>query len=157
MDKENVREPRTPAPALEGEAGVRDAGGERADGFTPEWLVVHCLGFGACWGWVHVAFSSGVLWGSASELLGIQAWMANVFANGAAMIVFGAVALRMSPLGGSRPFVLAMLCLVVPGTGARGVGRGFDGAVVMAARWRRAWARQIPLLWAEAYTAIPRL
>ncbi len=157
MDKENVREPRTPAPALEGEAGVRDAGGERADGFTPEWLVVHCLGFGACWGWVHVAFFSGVLWGSASELLGIQAWMANVFANGAAMIVFGAVALRMSPLGGSRPFVLAMLCLVVLGTaGLAASGAGFDGAVVMAgAVASGVGSAGILLLWAEAYTAIP--
>lgn len=157
MDKENVRGPRTLAPALESEAGVRDADSERAARFTPEWLVVHCLGFGACWGWVHVAFFSGVLWGSASELLGIQAWMTNVFANGAAMIVFGAVALRMSPLGGSRLFVLAMLCLVVLGTaGLATSGAGFDGAVVMAgAVASGVGSAGILLLWAEAYTAIP--
>lgn len=24
--------------------------------YSTEWMLLHCLGFGTCWGWVHVAF-----------------------------------------------------------------------------------------------------
>ncbi len=27
-----------------------------------KWLLLHCLGFGSCWGWVHVSFFSSTLW-----------------------------------------------------------------------------------------------
>lgn len=36
------------------------AAGRQARVTLGDWLVLHCLGFGACWGWVHVAFFSAV-------------------------------------------------------------------------------------------------
>ena len=67
--------------------------------YSFEWLLTHCLGFGACWGWVHVAFFSSVLWGNAGEALSLQAWLVNVFANGCTMIALGCLSLKYSPLG----------------------------------------------------------
>lgn len=40
--------------------------------YSTEWMLLHCLGFGTCWGWVHVAFFSTVLGGVIPESLSLD-------------------------------------------------------------------------------------
>ena len=40
--------------------------------YSTEWMLLHCLGFGTCWGWVHVAFFSTVLGGVIPESLSLS-------------------------------------------------------------------------------------
>ena len=128
--------------------------------YSFEWLLTHCLGFGACWGWVHVAFFSSVLWGSAGEALSLQAWLVNVFANGCAMIALGCLSLKYSPLGKSRVLKAALVVLTVAGTMGlifgqfAGAGNAFVYAGAVASGIGTAG---LLLLWAESYRSIPPL
>lgn len=66
-----------------------DPSGMASKGNHGKWLAMHCLGFGACWGWVHIAFFSTIFWENTAEPLSMIAWLVNVFANGCAMVALG--------------------------------------------------------------------
>lgn len=124
--------------------------------YSADWLALHCLGFGSCWGWVHVAFFSTVLWGGASEELSLTAWLVNVFANGCAMIAFGCLAARRSPLGSRRGFAVALAALTVAGTVGLSLGQALSDAWVYAAAVSSGVGTAgLLLVWAEAYRGIP--
>ena len=124
--------------------------------YSAEWLVLHCLGFGACWGWVHVAFFSTVLWGDAGEALSLSAWLINVLTNGCAMVAFGCLSLRFAPLGRIR--ALGAILVVFTAAGTLGLALGCsssDMLVYIASVASGVGTAGLLLLWAEAYRSIP--
>lgn len=137
------------------EKGNRDTHGI-GEGFSFDWLVAHCLGFGMCWGWVHIAFFSTAFWGSGGENLGLNAWLLNVAANGMAMVFLGSVLLRHSPLHTHRFVIALLVTLTLVGTlclsAARTDNAGFVYAGAVASGVGTAG---MLLLWSEAYATIP--
>lgn len=124
--------------------------------YSAEWLVLHCLGFGACWGWVHVAFFSTVLWRDAGEALSLSAWLINVLTNGCAMVAFGCLSLRFAPLGRIR--ALGAILVVFTAAGTLGLALGCsssDMLVYIASVASGVGTAGLLLLWAEAYRSIP--
>ena len=80
-----------------------DPSGMTPKGNCGRWLAMHCLGFGACWGWVHIAFFSTIFWENTAEPLSMIAWLVNVFANGCAMVALGVFsAVRGPPKASTR-------------------------------------------------------
>lgn len=121
-----------------------------------DWLVLHSLGFGACWGWVHIAFFSTVLWGNASEELSLAAWLVNVFANACAMIGLGCLSVRRAPLGSWRGITPVLVVLTALGTLGLALGQSsLEPWVVVAAASSGVGTAGLLLLWAEAYRNIP--
>ena len=120
------------------------------------WGIAHCIGFGACWGWVHIAFFSTVFWGSGSEILGLNAWLLNVASNGIAMILFGLFMLRRKPLHTHKRGVIAIVALTVVGTLMLSSARinnelsAYGGAIASGVG-----TAGLLLLWAESYSVIP--
>lgn len=123
-----------------------------------DWLILHCLGFGACWGWVHVAFFSTVLWGDSGELLSLSAWLLNAFSNGCAMIALGFASLRFAPLSARRGLIAALVILTALGTFGLSFGQAAGNGIVYAGSIASGVGTAgILLLWAEAYRSIPPL
>ena len=120
-----------------------------------DWLVLHCLGFGACWGWVHVAFFSTVLWGAEGETLSLTAWLVNAFSNGCAMVGLGFLSLRLAPLSERRGLVAALAVLTAAGTVGLSFGQASGDTLVLAGSIASGVGTAgILLLWAEAYRSI---
>lgn len=125
--------------------------------FSPDfhWLALHCLGFGACWGWVHVAFFSPVLWGQTDEALSLAAWLVNVCVNGLAMVGLGLLSLRMAPLSKRFWLVVALVALTAGGTIGISFGQAAgEGVVFVGSATSGIGTAGILLLWAEAYRSI---
>lgn len=120
-----------------------------------DWLILHCLGFGACWGWVHIAFFSTVLWGDSGEILSLSAWLVNAFANGCAMIALGFLSLRIAPLTQRRWLVASLVALTIAGTFGLSFGQAAGNGLVYAGSITSGVGTAgILLLWAEAYRDI---
>ena len=120
-----------------------------------DWLVLHCLGFGACWGWVHVAFFSAVFWTGSGEEFSLTAWLVNVLANGCAMVVFGCLSVRCAPLGARRGLVVALVALTVVGTVGLAWGSALSDAwVYLSSAFSGVGTAGLLLLWAEEYRGI---
>lgn len=120
-----------------------------------DWFIAHCLGFGMCWGWVHVAFFSTVFWGGGGEHLGLNAWLLNVAANGLAMIVLGFVFVRHSPLHTKRIPVIILVVLTIAGTFGLSAARvNNEGFVYFGAVASGVGTAGLLLLWAETYATI---
>ncbi len=120
-----------------------------------DWLFLHCLGFGACWGWVHIAFFSTVLWGAAGEVLSLEAWLVNAFANGCAMVGLGFLSLRLAPLSARNSLVAALVLLTAAGTIGLSFGQALGTPFVYAGSIASGIGTAgILLLWAEAYRSI---
>lgn len=123
--------------------------------FSGEWLLLHCLGFGTCWGWVHVAFSSTVLCGVMPESLSLSIWILNVLSNGLAMVMLG----LFSAFRTSRTFrglepLFAVLTVI--GTIGFLFGQSLSVMWVYAAAVLSGFGTAgLMLLWAEAYRDIP--
>lgn len=120
-----------------------------------DWIFLHCLGFGACWGWVHIAFFSGVLWGTGGEGLSLSAWLVNAFSNGCAMVALGFLSLKLAPLTARKGLVAALVIFTALGT------LGLSFGQIMGDSWVYAGSigsgvgtAGILLLWAEAYRSI---
>lgn len=123
--------------------------------FSSEWLLLHCLGFGTCWGWVHVAFFSTVLCGVMSESLSLSIWILNVLSNGLAMVTLGLLsALRTShTFRGLEPLFAV---LTVLGTIGFSFGQSLSVMWVYAAAVLSGFGTAgLMLLWAEVYRDIP--
>lgn len=123
--------------------------------YSSEWMLLHCLGFGTCWGWVHVAFFSTVLGGMMPEPLGLSIWILNVLSNGLAMVALGLLsAFRSShSLRGLDPLFSIFTIL---GT----IGLSLDQSsseiwAYTAAVLSGFGTAGLLLLWAEAYRDIP--
>lgn len=128
----------------------------RGSGVPLDWFVAHCLGFGMCWGWVHIAFFSTAFWGGGSETLGLNAWMLNVAANGGAMIVLGCLLLNHSPLHRHKVAVAFLVLLTLVGTLCLSAAHGGKDAFVYAgAVASGVGTAGLLLLWSEAYATIP--
>lgn len=120
-----------------------------------DWLALHCLGFGACWGWVHVAFFSTVLWGSGGEMLSLTAWLVNAFANGCAMVGLGFLSLRLAPLSERRGLAVTLVALTATGTLGLSFGQAAGDTLVLTGSIASGVGTAgILLLWAEAYRSI---
>ncbi len=131
------------------------AAGRQARVTLDDWLVLHCLGFGACWGWVHVAFFSAVFWTGSGEELSLTAWLVNVLANGCAMVVFGCLSVRCAPLGARRGLVVALVALTVVGTVGLAWGSALSDAwVYLSSAFSGVGTAGLLLLWAEEYRGI---
>ena len=131
------------------------AAGRQARVTLGDWLVLHCLGFGACWGWVHVAFFSAVFWTGSGEELSLTAWLVNVLANGCAMVVFGCLSVRCAPLGARRGLVVALVALTVVGTVGLAWGSALSDAwVYLSSAFSGVGTAGLLLLWAEEYRGI---
>lgn len=122
---------------------------------TVDWLFLHCLGFGACWGWVHIAFFSTVLWGAGGEVLSLEAWLVNAFANGCAMVGLGFLSLRLAPLSARNGLVAALALLTAAGTIGLSFGQALGTPFVYVGSIASGIGTAgILLLWAEAYRSI---
>lgn len=138
-----------------GKTQAKDPRGKPIDASTADWLILHCLGFGACWGWVHVAFFSTVLWGDSGEMLSLSAWLVNVFTNGCAMVALGFLSLRLAPLTQRRWLVATLVVLTVGGTFGLSAGQSEGNAWVYAGSIvSGVGTAGLLLLWAEAYRSI---
>ena len=119
------------------------------------WLLAHCLGFGACWGWIHSAFFSGALWSGCEESFVSIVWLVNVLANGGAMLTLGLLACRRPPLGAGGAFAKAIAGLMIVGTLSLSCSDALDGALTIAgAVLSGVGSAGLLLLWAEAYEGI---
>lgn len=155
--------PNRETPSKPASKSERSLKGPRTDGAADEergkmlsWLLLHCLGFGACWGWVHVAFFSTALWGPGGEDLSTKAWAVNAFANGCAMIAFGILSLKLAPLTRHHWLVLTAVLLASGGTLGISFGQAAGNILVYAgAVSSGAGTAGLLLLWAEAYRSIP--
>lgn len=120
-----------------------------------DWLVLHCLGFGACWGWVHIAFFSPVLWGQSNGTLSLTAWLVNVFVNGCTMVALGFLSLRLAPLTSRHELAVALVLLTAGGTVGLFLGQtAGEGLVFAGSITSGIGTAGILLLWAEAYRSI---
>lgn len=120
------------------------------------WLLLHCLGFGACWAWVHVCFFSSVLLGGSGQT-GIASWLANLLSNAVAMVGLGMLGGRLGPLGSIRATTWAAATAVCLGTLVTAllrevapVGVWFACGPVVTGVGTAA----LLLLWAESYQSI---
>lgn len=116
---------------------------------------MHCLGFGTCWGWVHVAFFSTVLGGVIPESLSLSVWILNVLSNGLAMVALGLLsAFRSShSLRGLDPLFSIFTIL---GTIGLSFGQSSSEIWAYAAAVLSGFGTAgLLLLWAEAYRDIP--
>lgn len=123
--------------------------------YSTEWMLLHCLGFGTCWGWVHVAFFSTVLGGVIPESLSLSIWVLNVLSNGLAMVALGLLsAFRSShSLRGLDPLFSIFTIL-----GTIGLSFGQSSSEIWtytAAVLSGFGTAGLLLLWAEAYRDIP--
>lgn len=134
---------------------ISQADGAAEDDVNVAWLLLHCIGFGACWAWVHIGFFSPVLLGDQTAD-GTLAWLVNLVANGITMVAAG-LAARNAYLSGSRAMGAAACGLVLFGT--------FATALLKRAVPQTLWLALGPvatgvgtalllLLWAEAYRDI---
>ena len=122
---------------------------------SSEWMLIHCLGFGTCWGWVHVAFFSTMLFGVMPESLSLSSWILNVLSNGIAMVALGLFSLWCSPRTFRRLGPL-FAALTVLGTIGFSFGASLSVAwVYVAAVLSGFGTAGLLLLWAEAYRDIP--
>lgn len=133
-----------------------DPSGMASKGNHGKWLAMHCLGFGACWGWVHIAFFSTIFWENTAEPLSMIAWLVNVFANGCAMIALGIFSAARGPLRLQRGLVTALTSITVLGT----IGLAFaqtapDCLTLFASAMSGIGTAGLLLLWAEEYRNIP--
>ena len=134
-----------------------DPSGMASKGNHGKWLAMHCLGFGACWGWVHIAFFSTIFWENTAEPLSMIAWLVNVFANGCAMIALGIFSAARDPLRLQRGLVTALTSITVLGT----IGLAFaqtapDCLTLFASAMSGIGTAGLLLLWAEEYRISPR-
>ena len=123
--------------------------------YSTEWMLLHCLGFGTCWGWVHVAFFSTVLGGVIPESLSLSVWILNVLSNGLAMVALGLLfAFRSSySLRGLDPLFSIFTIL---GTIGLSFGQSSSEIWAYAAAVLSGFGTAgLLLLWAEAYRDIP--
>lgn len=122
---------------------------------SSEWMLIHCLGFGTCWGWVHVAFFSTLLFGVMPESLGLLSWLLNALANGLAMVALGLLSLWLSARAFRRLGPL-FAALTVLGTIGFSFGPLLSVAwVYVAAVLSGIGTAGLLLLWSEAYRDIP--
>jgi len=122
---------------------------------TIDWLLFHCLGFGACFGWVHIIFFSTVFWGDAGEALGLNSWLINVGANGIAMIVLGCLSIKLDSLIRNKVVVsLSILLILMGAIGLATAQMGISFLVYFGAATSGVGSAAFLLFWAEEYKAI---
>lgn len=120
------------------------------------WCVAHCLGFGACWGWVHTSFFSSLFWDEASAA-GLYAWLWNLLANGLTMVAVGLAARRRGRgIAGSRAALVGFPALVGAGTVcSAGIVAGMPLlSDVLGPLFTGVGTAGMLILWAEAYGRI---
>lgn len=123
--------------------------------YSTEWMLLHCLGFGTCWGWVHVAFFSTVLGGIMSESLSLSVWILNVLSNGIAMAILGLLA-AFRPSHSLRGLDPLFSVLTILGTVGLSLGQSSSEMGAYAAAVLSGFGTAgLLLLWAEAYRNIP--
>lgn len=123
--------------------------------YSSEWVLIHCLGFGTCWGWVHLAFFSTMFFGVMPESLSLSSWILNVLSNGFAMVVLGLLSL-WCPLRTFRRLGPLFATLTVLGTIGFFFGQSLSAMWVYAAAVSSGFGTAgLLLLWAEAYRDIP--
>lgn len=121
------------------------------------WLLLHCLGFGACWGWMHLSFFSSALWGSSSQDLVSTAWLATAATNGLAVILLGYWAARHGSLSEKRPLIVGACLLVLAGTlTVAGLSEREPAGVALAGSMLSSVGiGALMLAWSETYAAVP--
>lgn len=138
-----------------GHEAVSGVDQEDAQPIGISWFFLHCIGFGSCWAWVHVSFFSSVL--ASVSGTGAYAWLANLLANGLAMVTIGLMAKKSSYLNRSRAFVSACMLTVALGT----LVLAFMDGILPTFLWYLCGpiftgigTAGLLLLWAEAYMSI---
>ena len=139
----------------EAASGASGAAEMSKKSYSSEWMLIHCLGFGTCWGWVHVAFFSTMFFGAMPESLGLSSWLLNALSNGLAMVALGLLSLWLTSRAFRRLGPL-FAALTVLGT------IGFFFGQLLPTMWVYAAAvlsgvgtAGLLLLWADAYRDIP--
>ena len=124
------------------------------DSLSIPWLLLHCLGFGSCSAWVHVAFFSTTIF---SGEVGPMAWLGNIVSNGIAMVVLGLLARRAPSYNGSKRFLPVAVACVLAATLVSAFLRPFLPLVaylLLGPVLAGVGTASLLLLWAEAYTQI---